>query len=146
MLEILRRNAQASQSSKKRKHRAWGTPDACRLRIYIKNEIPHDFGSKILFNKLKGANPWGTLGDGRRSFFKNKRAPQREGAGGSGILIMDQASAEDFSHYFLGQFFFVEKFGSTGHRDPKQKPSEPHQARLPSCVFFSGGCPRTRSS
>ncbi len=36
LLEILRRNAQASQSSKKRKHRAWGTPDACRLRIYIK--------------------------------------------------------------------------------------------------------------
>ena len=48
---------------------------------------------------------------------------------------MDQASAEDFSHYFLRQFFFVEKFGSTGHRDPKQKPSEPHQARLPNFVF-----------
>ena len=74
--------------------------------LYKKNEIPHDFGSKILFNKLKGANPWGTLGGGRKNFFKNKRAPQREGAGGSGILIMDQASAEDFSHYFLGQFFF----------------------------------------
>ena len=36
LLEILRRNAKASQNFKKRKHRAWGTPGACRLRNYIK--------------------------------------------------------------------------------------------------------------
>ena len=54
--------------------------------FHKKNRIPHDFGSRILFNKLTGANPWGTLGDGRKNSFKNKRAPQREGAGGCGIL------------------------------------------------------------
>ena len=36
LLEILRRNAQVSQGFSKRKHRAWGTPGACRLRNYIK--------------------------------------------------------------------------------------------------------------
>lgn len=46
-----------------------------------------------------------------------------------------------FPTIFWDNFFFVEKFGSTGHRDPKQKPSEPHQARLPNCVFFQRWMP-----